>query len=99
MAGRRRRLLVHLILAAGLTLYVCLLLNNLGATTMMELLIANRKIRQILRREGISVHDTLMGSYCTSQEMAGLSISMMRLDAELKRHYDMPAESLAFTKV
>ncbi|MDK2980321.1 MAG: phosphoenolpyruvate---glycerone phosphotransferase subunit DhaK [Chloroflexota bacterium] len=77
---------------------VCLLVNNLGATTMMELLIVNGKVRQILEKAGIVVHDTLMGSYCTSQEMAGFSITLMKLDEELKRYYDMPAESFAFIK-
>jgi dihydroxyacetone kinase-like protein len=77
---------------------VCLLINNLGATTMMELLIVNRKVREILAEAKIEVHDTLMGSYCTSQEMAGFSISLLKLDDELKQYYDMPAESFAFTK-
>jgi dihydroxyacetone kinase-like protein len=77
---------------------VCLLINNLGSTTMMELLIVNRKVREILAEAKIKVHDTLMGSYCTSQEMAGFSISLLKLDDELKKYYDMPAESFAFTK-
>jgi dihydroxyacetone kinase-like protein len=77
---------------------VCLLINDLGATTMMELLIVNRKVRQILRDRGIAVYDTLMGRFCSSQEMAGFSITLMLLDDELKRYYDMPARSFAFTK-
>lgn len=77
---------------------VCLLINNLGATTMMELLLVNKKVRSILKKEGINVHDTLIGSYCTSQEMGGFSISLLKLDEELKTYYDLPAESLALTK-
>jgi dihydroxyacetone kinase-like protein len=77
----------------------CLLVNDLGATTMMELLIANRKVRQILKDKGIAVYDTVIGSFCTSQEMAGLSITLMKLDDELKKYYDMPANSFAFVKV
>ena len=72
---------------------VCLLINNMGATTMMELLIVNRKIRQILSEKGIAVYDTVMGAFATTQEMAGFSISLMKLDEELKRYYDMPAAS------
>jgi len=72
---------------------VCLLINNMGSTTMMELLIVNRKIRQILSAKGIGVHDTVMGAFATTQEMAGFSISLMRLDPELKRYYDVPAAS------
>ena len=77
---------------------VVLLINDLGATTMMELLILNRRIHQILREREIQVYDTVIGKYCTSQEMAGASISLMRLDDELKGYYDVPADSLAFRK-
>ena len=78
---------------------VALLLNNLGATTMMELLIVNRRVRRILKEMGIPVHRTLIGSWLTSQEMAGFSISLMRLDDELKRYLDMPCDSLGLTMV
>jgi phosphoenolpyruvate---glycerone phosphotransferase subunit DhaK len=77
---------------------VCLLVNDLGATTMMELLIVNRKVHRILKEKGITVHDTLVGSLVTCQEMAGFSLSLLRLDEELKRFYDMPASSLGLTK-
>ena len=78
---------------------VALLINNLGATTMFELLIANRRVRQILDREGITVHRSFVGSWLTSQEMAGFSISLMKLDAELKHYLDMPASSFGFTSL
>jgi dihydroxyacetone kinase-like protein len=77
---------------------VALLINDLGATTMMELLIVNRRARRILRENGIRVHDTVIGSYCTCQEMAGFSITLMKLDAELKGYYGLPARSLGFTR-
>jgi dihydroxyacetone kinase-like protein len=77
---------------------VCLLVNDLGSTTFMELLIANRKARQILDAAGVRVYDTVIGSYCTCQEMAGFSITLMKLDDELRRFYDMPARSLGFTR-
>ena len=77
---------------------VCLLVNNLGATTLMELLIVNRSVRAILKEKAIQVHDTLIGSYCTSLEMAGFSISLMKLDAQLQTYYDLPASSAALIK-
>jgi len=77
---------------------ICLLVNDLGSTTMMELLIVNRKVRQILREASIEVHDTVLGSYATCQEMAGFSITLMKLDDELIKYYDWPADSLAFKK-
>ena len=78
---------------------VALLINNLGATTMFELLIANRRVRQILEREAITVHRSFIGSWLTSQEMAGFSISLMKLDAELKHYLDLPASSFGFTSL
>ena len=77
---------------------VCLLVNNLGATTLMELLIVNRKVHSILAEKGIKIHDTMVGSYCTSLEMAGFSISLMKLDHELKKYYDQPVSSPALTR-
>ncbi len=77
---------------------VCLLVNNLGASTYMELFIANRKVHQLLAERGIRVHDTLVGNYCTSQEMSGYSITLMKLDEELKRLYDLPCQSFALRK-
>lgn len=59
----------------------------------------NRKARQLLKDSGIRVYDSVIGSYCTCQEMAGFSITVMRLDADLKTYYDLPASSFGFTKV
>ena len=78
---------------------VALLINNLGATTMMEMLIVNRRIRQILEREGIKVHRTDIGTWLTVQEMAGFSVTLMKLDDELKHYLDMPAESLGYSRM
>ena len=78
---------------------VAVVVNSLGATTMMELLIVNRRIRQILDEKGISVYRTELGPYLTCQEMAGFSISLMKLDAELKKCLDMPASSLGYRKL
>ena len=77
---------------------VCLLINNLGATTMTELLIINRRAHQRLAQASLDIHDTVIGSFCTSQEMAGFSITLMKLDDELKKYYDLPASCLAYTK-
>lgn len=77
---------------------VSLLINNLGGSTVTELLIANRKANQLLTERGIIIHDTLIGSYCTSQEMSGYSITLMKLDAELQSLYDAPCHSFAWRK-
>jgi dihydroxyacetone kinase-like protein len=78
---------------------VCLLVNNLGSTTMMEMLIATRHLFSILDERGIHVHHTAMGTFAACQEMAGFSFTLMRLDDELRRFYDLPADSLGFTRV
>jgi phosphoenolpyruvate---glycerone phosphotransferase subunit DhaK len=78
---------------------VALLINNLGATTMMEMLIVNRRIRQILEREEIKVHRTDVGTWLTVQEMAGFSVTLIKLDEELKHYLDMPAESLGYSRM
>ncbi|MEY8507281.1 dihydroxyacetone kinase subunit DhaL [Lachnospiraceae bacterium 42-17] len=69
---------------------VCVLINGLGSATITELAIAFRKVKQLLTRDGIKVHDTDLNSYCTSQEMGGFSITLFKLDEELKKYYDMP---------
>ena len=92
-----RPLLADLPLEAGDR--VAVLINDLGATTTMELLVINRRVHQILIDRGIEVHDTEVGKYCTSQEMAGASITLLRLDKELQRYYDMPADCFAYRKL
>lgn len=69
---------------------VCVLVNGLGSTTITELAIVFRKVRELLVRDGIRIHDTDLNSYCTSQEMGGFSITLFKLDEELKKYYDMP---------
>ena len=77
---------------------VALLLNDLGATTMMELMIVNRKARAILADSGIEVARTDVGPYLTCQEMAGFSITLMRLDDELEACLAAPCRSFAYTQ-
>ena len=78
---------------------VALVLNNLGATTMMEMLVVNRRIRTILEEKGIRVHRTDVGTWLTVQEMAGFSVTLMKLDEELKPLLDMPCRSVGFSNM
>jgi phosphoenolpyruvate---glycerone phosphotransferase subunit DhaK len=77
---------------------VALLINNLGSTTMMEMLIVNRRVRHILADAGIAVYRTTLGAYLTCQEMAGFSITLLRLDPELTHYLDVPALSPGYTR-
>ena len=69
---------------------VCVLVNGLGSTTILELGIVFRKLKELLTADGIVIHDSDMNSFCTCQEMGGFSITLMKLDEELKKYYDMP---------
>jgi dihydroxyacetone kinase len=77
---------------------VNLLVNGYGATTAMELLIMARTAVRILREQGITLHAGLAGNYCTSQEMAGCSLTLMRLDDELRSLWDDPGASPGFSQ-
>ncbi|MDB4894361.1 MAG: dhaK, partial [Firmicutes bacterium] len=74
---------------------VAVLINGLGATPMMELMIINKTVAEILHEAQVRTHRTIVGEYMTSLEMAGCSVSILRLDAELKRLLDAPAETAA----
>jgi dihydroxyacetone kinase-like protein len=78
---------------------VLLFVNSLGATTMMELLIALRKAKAILSEKGLRVYDVLVGPLVTCQEMAGISFTLMRMDDELKKCWDLPCQSVCFSKM
>ena len=78
---------------------VVLFVNSLGSTTMMELLIVNRKVKQILAAKGLKVHDTIIGPLVTCQEMAGFSLSLTKLDDELKQLWNMECSSVCYTKL
>ena len=75
---------------------VAVLVNGLGATPLMELYIVNKKVSEICTEHGIKIYRTYVGEYMTALEMAGASISLLRLDDELKALLDAPADSISF---
>jgi dihydroxyacetone kinase-like protein len=75
---------------------VSVLVNGLGATPKDELYILYRRISQILNEKRITVFHTYVGEFATSMEMAGASVSLFKLDAELKRLLGKPASSPFF---
>jgi len=78
---------------------VIALINSYGSTTKMEMFIIAGKIHSYLRQKNISIYSTEIGAFCTSQEMAGVSITLMKLDDELKKYYDMPCDAPGFKKL
>ena len=74
---------------------VAVMINGAGATPLMELFIINNHVSDVLAEKGIKVYKTMVGEYMTSIEMQGFSISLLRLDEELKRLLDAPADTPA----
>ena len=78
---------------------VAVLVNGLGATPLMELYILYGEVEKILAEKGIRVYRSYVGNYMTALEMAGASVSLLRLDDELKTLLDAPADTPAFTQI
>ena len=64
--------------------------NGMGGTPQIELYLVYEELRQLLDARGITIARNLVGSYITSLEMAGCSITLLRLDDELIRLWDAP---------
>lgn len=77
---------------------VVVLVNGMGGTPLMELYIVNNFVQDYLKEKGIRVYDTMVGNYMTSIEMAGFSLTLLRLDDEMKKLYDAKADTLAWKK-
>ncbi len=78
---------------------VAVMVNGLGATPLEELYIIFRKAHEILTGQEISIHRAYVGEFATSMEMAGASITLMRLDDELIELLDHPAQTPFFVQV
>ena len=77
---------------------VSVLINGLGATPKEELYIVYRKVAQILKDRKIEVYHPYLGEFATSMEMAGMSISLLKLDAELKSLLKKSADTPFFVQ-
>ncbi len=71
---------------------VAVMVNGLGGTPLMEQYIAYNKVAQMLKDAGIKVFKSYVNEYCTSINMAGCSVSLLRLDDEMKKYLDYPVE-------
>ena len=69
---------------------VLLFVNSMGGTPSIELFVVYNKAHQILTKKGIQVTRSLVGPYITSLEMAGASITVLKLDSELTKLWDAP---------
>ncbi|MDJ0377684.1 dihydroxyacetone kinase subunit DhaK [Cryobacterium sp. PH31-L1] len=74
---------------------VLLFVNGMGGTPQIELYIVFRRAAEVLKEKGITVTRSLVGNYTTSLEMAGTSISVLKLDDELTALWDAPVQTAA----
>ena len=86
-------ILAELDLTAGSR--VAVLVNGLGATSQIELYVIFRRVRQRLDALGIDIHASWVGEYATSLEMAGASVTLMKLDDTLQALLDHPCRTPA----
>ena len=77
---------------------VAVMINGMGGTPLMELFIANKYVNAVLASENIKVSKTFVGNYMTSLDMEGFSITLLKLDSELKKLLNAPADTPAFVQ-
>jgi dihydroxyacetone kinase-like protein len=69
--------------------------NGMGGTPLIELYVVYNELNKFLAARGITIERRLIGPYITSLEMAGCSISLLKLDDELTRLWDAPVDTIA----
>jgi dihydroxyacetone kinase-like protein len=77
---------------------VLLFVNGLGGTPLLELFIIYGKAAEIAQRAGLKITRNLVGPYITSLEMAGTSITLLKLDDEMTHLWDLPVLTPALRK-
>ena len=78
---------------------VAVLISGLGATPVMEQYILYDKVEELLSNAGITVYKSYVGNYFTSLEMMGVTLTVMKLDSELKTLLDVECESMGLTQL
>jgi dihydroxyacetone kinase len=74
---------------------IALLINGFGGTPLQELYLFNNSVSNVLAKKGIKIYKTLVGNFMTSIDMAGSSVTVLRLDSELKSYLDFPVDTPA----
>lgn len=77
---------------------VVVLVSGLGATPVMEQYVLFNEIEKILTEKGIKIYKSYVGNYFTSLEMMGATLTVMKVDEELKHLIDMPCASMGLTQ-
>lgn len=89
-------ILGHIAPAAGDE--VLLLVNGMGGTPLIELYLAYATAQRLCAARGLKVARSLVGNYCTSLEMQGCSVTLTRLDPELRALWDAPVHTAALCR-
>ncbi|CQR23368.1 dihydroxyacetone kinase subunit DhaK [Yersinia enterocolitica] len=76
---------------------VIVLVNNLGSTPLSELYGVWHRLSACCADFGLTIERKLIGSYCTSLDMQGISITMLKVDDELLSLWDAPVNTPAFS--
>ena len=74
---------------------VAVMVNGSGGTPLMELMIVNNHVHDVLAAKGIGIYRTLVGNFMTSIEQEGFSVTLLKLDDELKTLLDAPVNTPA----
>ena len=75
------------------------LVSGLGATPVMELYVLYKEVAAILREKGIKIYKPYVGNYFTSLDMMGATLTVMKLDEELKELIDMPVYTMGLKQM
>ena len=75
---------------------VVVLVSGLGATPINELYVLYNRVDELLADKGLVIHRPYVGNYFTSLEMMGVTLSVMKLDDELKELIDLDADAFGF---
>lgn len=78
---------------------VAVLVSGLGATPVIELYILYNEIEKILQKKGIKVYRSYVGNYFTSLDMMGATLTVMKLDDELKELLDMSCNTMGLKQL
>ena len=78
---------------------VVVLVSGLGATPVMELYVLYNEVEKILTEKGIRIYKPMVGNYFTSLDMMGATLTVMKLDEELKTYLRAPACTPFYTNV
>ena len=74
-----------------------LLINGFGGSPLQELYILNNSVNKALEADGVKIYRTIVGNFMTSIDMAGASITFLKVDDELKKLIDYPVNTPALT--